>query len=375
MVAQRMVWLDGLRLTAGLSMVVLHASADSNGLPWIQAEMMDRIPPILVRTLVYCARTELFIIISLFLLLRSLDLRPRNYRETVTEQARKLLIPFLIWTIFFSGYNLIKADAFGYYDSALAEVTNPVSWLSYIFLGAVKYHMHFVPTLFAIILLHPIYRLSVRMPVLGLGVLFCLMVKWSLDDFVYAQLWGNPVLPWLVRLIKVLTYIGYGLVAGSLVALLERARGVNLAQFLPVILFGGVLLFAVKLTGIWYTIHDGAWPFSYLPLFWADFLMPAVLFVAAMAMADRHWPDILSRLAPYSFGIYLSHPIFLDLAEVFLRDVTAKPIVLVLGKAGFALFCAASLTFAISKTPALAWTVGLGPLPVRRPTAARNVVR
>ena len=109
---QRMTWVDALRLIAGLSMVGLHATADPAGQPWPNYETTERIGPIVVRSILDMARTELFIIISVFLLVLALDRRPRGYGTVISEQSRRLLIPFLFWTIFYAFYGLIKAAQF-----------------------------------------------------------------------------------------------------------------------------------------------------------------------------------------------------------------------------------------------------------------------
>ncbi|MBE9475746.1 MAG: hypothetical protein IME92_01290, partial [Proteobacteria bacterium] len=79
-----MVWIDGLRLIAGVSMVGLHASSDVNGQPFPDFSLWERTGPVMFRSVMYLARTELFIIIALFLLFLSLDNRPRNYTAVIT---------------------------------------------------------------------------------------------------------------------------------------------------------------------------------------------------------------------------------------------------------------------------------------------------
>ena len=91
-------------------MVGLHSTADPNGAPWVDYEPAARILPLAVRAVIYIARTELFIVISLFLLLMSLDSRERGYVATIREQARRLLVPFLFWCMFFAFYNLVKVS-------------------------------------------------------------------------------------------------------------------------------------------------------------------------------------------------------------------------------------------------------------------------
>ena len=74
----RFVWLDSLRLAAGVSMVGLHATSDAQGQPFAQYETAERIAPMLLRAVIYTTRTELFLIISVFLLLMALEKRPEN---------------------------------------------------------------------------------------------------------------------------------------------------------------------------------------------------------------------------------------------------------------------------------------------------------
>src|SRR5688572_21740190 len=93
--ASRFTWLDTLRLLAGICIVAVHSTSDPNGEPFPAYPVGERIAPILFRSIVYCARTELFLIISLFLLMMALDRRPRRYGAVVREQSHRLLVPFV----------------------------------------------------------------------------------------------------------------------------------------------------------------------------------------------------------------------------------------------------------------------------------------
>ena len=135
------------------------------------------------------------------------------------------------------------------------------------------------------------------------------------------------------------------------------------AQFVPLALFLGGLLFLIKLVATWKTVETGAWPFEYTAGFYADFMMPILLFAIAMCLAHKQWPPVLSRIAPYSFGIYLCHPIFLDLAEIWLHERQYSPISQVGVKIGFAIVMTSLLVAVLERSRLLAWTVGLGELP------------
>lgn len=362
----RLIWLDALRLCAGLSMVGLHASADPAGQPWTGYEETARIAPMLLRAVLYVARTELFLIISVFLLILALERRPRSYGQVIRQQSRRLLVPFVFWTVFYAVYSLNKAHAFGYAGSAWAALAAPGEWPGFLLLGGIKYHMHFIPTLFGMILLLPLYRTAARFPVLGLAVLPLLVMRRELDGFLYAELWGREILPYLVRAVKILTYAGYGMAAAAFYTLWTRTERRDLAQWAGPVLLAGGLMFAMKLAAAWKTVETGQWPFTFAPGYWADYLMPVLLLALCMCLGHRQWPPLLSRLAPFSFGVYLCHPIFLDLAEIWLRDTTWAPIWQILAKIAFAMPATAALVWLISRTRLLAWTIGLGELPRMR---------
>lgn len=365
---ERQGWIDGLRLMAGLSMLGLHASANAHGLPFPDASAADRFWPMMIRALLYSARTELFLLISIFLLMLSLNHRPRSYATTMQEQASRLLPPFIFWTIFYAGYSLIKAHHFGYLPHALNSLTSLQSWVSYSVLGSVKYHMHFIPTLFALLLFYPLFRPALTRPWLGFIIIAALMGKWLLDRWAYSTYWDHAVLPYLIRLIKVISYIGYGLAAAALAGIWIRhgralSQRVTLGLLLTLTALSGTLL-AVKFTTMHIVIESGDWAFHYMPGFWADFLMPPVLMMFCMALASRSWPSILSRWAPYSFGIYLCHPIFLDIGEIVLSEFPdLRPATEITLKLTLALPMTLFFVRWLARSTSLAWTIGLG----RRP--------
>jgi surface polysaccharide O-acyltransferase-like enzyme len=359
-----------------VSMVGLHASADATGQPFTNFAPADRIAPMLLRAVIYTARTELFIIIALFLLILGLDRRPRPYRAVIAEQAQRLLVPFLFWTLFYAVYNLIKATSFGYGAQSLDALAHLSVWGKFLLLGDVKYHMHFIPTLFAIILFYPAFRLAERYPWLAVLLIAGLAARHEIDLFLYSTFWGSNWLDMAVRLTKVISYVGYGMVAAAFVGLWRRYAdknpehpdmgGPNLENWLAPVLYLGGLLFLLKLVATWHTVQTGKWAFDFVPGYWADFLMPIVLFAICLCLSQRNWPKVISQIAPYSFGIYLCHPIFLDIVEIALQGTALTPIAQVLLKIAVAIPSTVVLVAALKRVPALAWSVGMGPLPFWR---------
>lgn len=359
-----MIWLDALRLIAGVSMVGLHATADPNGQPFPDWDVGERIGPLLVRTVIYTARTELFLIISVFLLILALDRRPRSYAMTIAEQTRRLLVPFLFWTIFYAFFSLIKASQFGYFNALWSDLQQVETWLRYLVLGSSKYHMHFLPTLFGLILLYPIFRLAQKHPWLGVGIIACLVLKRELDGYLWANHMQAPWFSFALRTVKILTYAGYGLAAGAFVGIWQNhGKDKALQSWFGLIALFGVLLFAIKIAAMHKTLQLGAWPFGYTAGYWADFLFPVLLFAGCLVLAQRHWPAVISRVAKYSFGIYLCHPIFLDLVEIVIEPMMLTPMAQVSIKIAVAIAATTLLVWALERIRLLAWTVGLGPLP------------
>ena len=360
----RMVWLDCLRLLAGVSMVGLHASSDTSGQPFPDFDAAERVGPVLFRAVVYTARTELFLIISLFLLTMSLDGRSRSYWTTIKEQAQRLLLPFAFWVVFFAFYRLVKAGHFGYEDAIWQQLGDPMQWVNYFALGSVQYHMHFLPTLFGLVLMYPLYRVAVDNPAFSLVVLLCLFTKREVDIWIWSNLRDMDGFEYLVRGVKLLTYAGYGIVAAGFYGIIKRGvADTALRGLFFVSLYLGVMMFMIKLVYSHKVILSGNWQHNYNPAYWADFLMPILLFAIFMSVKNANWPPVISKWAPYSFGIYLVHPIFLDVLEVMFWPLGLSPSSYVAIKTAGGIAGATVFVIVLSRIKLLAWTVGMGPFP------------
>ncbi len=372
--AGRHAWIDALRLFAGVSMVGLHVTADAQGQPFPDVEPAARVGPMLLRAALYSARTELFLMVSILLLLLALRRRPRAYGAVIGLQARRLLLPFLVWTVFYSFYGLMKAQAFGYGAGAMERLGTVQGWVGFLLLGDVKYHMHFIPTLFCLLLFYPVLRLAENWPVLGLAVVPALALKQQLDPLVYGALWGSDMLGYAVRAVKVVTYLGYGMVAGATLGLWRQTTADQRARWIKPVVAAAAGLFALKLMTTARVIQSGQWVHDSFWGYWADNLMPVVLLMLCLALAPRLWPAGIARRSRYAFGLYLCHPIFLDLAEVILADRALTPSQSIALELMWTLTATALFVRAVSRVPALAWTVGLGPLPRPRRLAMRKKI-
>ena len=366
--SDRMVWFDANRSLAAFGVVLIHCTTDFAGQPFAAVTSDQRIVPELFRSIADISGAEMFFVFSLFLLAFKLDRRDLDFVQTMKYQAQRLLVPFFFWTLFYPFYRLAKASAFGYTPSMLDELGQWTSWSEYFLLGTAQYHLHFLPTLFALALFYPVMRVATRYPVAGLAVFGLLGAM----DYVQGYLWGtvgDPVLrDYLLRVTKILGYVGYGFAAFAIYGfwkpglpqdetkLLGRA-----ATFLAVFAFVATLPYAAQ------AIATGAWPVRQGWDFYAHFLMPLFVFVAFMGAQYASWSPNWSRLARFTLGIYLVHPIFVDLYDivVFTGGLTPAPTVMVITKFVLVAPAALGLAFLLSRTSLLAWTIGLGPVPWR----------
>lgn len=167
-----------------------------------------------------------------------------------------------------------------------------------------------------------------------------------------------------VRVVKVLTYMGYGLVAASFYGILKRNYDDAIwRKAFWAILIVGTALVVVKISHAARQIEFGNWQYNYTPAFWADFLMPVLLFAVCMALRNRTWPDVFTKCAPYSFGIYLVHPVFLSQFERLTHGHGWSPTLIVAVKVVGTLACTAFAVWLLARSRALGWTIGMGPLP------------
>lgn len=359
----RQTWIDALRLFAGVSMVGLHVTADAQGQPFPDADPAARLAPMVLRALLYTARTELFLMISVMLLLMALSRRPRSYGTVMAEQARRLLIPFVFWTAFYAVYNLLKAWTLGYEAEVFAALQQPVTWAGYLLLGDVKYHMHFIPTLFVLLLFFPLFGLAERKPALGLVVVPALVLKQLVDPVLYATFWDTETLGYAVRALKVLSYLGYGMAAGAVLGVWRQTTAAQRQTWVGPVALIALVLLVLKLVSTAQVIATGHWVFDSSYAYWADYLMPVALLILCLTLAHKAWPAGLSRISKYAFGLYLCHPIFLDLAEIALAARNVTPSQSIVLEFAWTLPVTGWFVWVLSHHRLTAWMVGLGTFP------------
>jgi len=363
----RMNWLDVARLSAAFSIVGIHTTTDSLGKAFVNYDTSERIFPVLMRTTSELASTEFFILLALFLLAFKLERRPMPYFATMRQQVRRLLVPFAFWSIFYAFFALIKAYSFDYVEPMLFKLSLTSTWVDFFLLGKSQYHMHFIPTIFLIFLFHPIFKLALKAPLLGLLVIPFLIFNHTLSSWLWENITDKSSLEYLVRAIKVLGYIGYGFAAYSILGLwqnkLDEETSKRIFSFSLLIL---CLFFIVKLTHAAQSIEVG----SYIPkigsIYYAHGFLPIALLLMFLGTQHFNWPEKMSHWSKFTFGIYLIHPAIIDVIDILIKDISFAPYQLVIFKYLSTLSIVFLLSVIISKIPFMAWTIGLGPLPFEK---------
>ena len=373
----RMIWFDANRVCAAVGVVLIHCSTDFSGGAFPEATAEDRILPVLARVLGEFSGSEMFFTFSLFLLAFKLDRRRPSYGEAVGEQMRRLLVPFVVWTLFYAVFRLVKAQEFNYAPHILEQLGQWQSWLGYALLGNSQYHMHFLPTLFLLVLFFPVMKLGQRYPLFGLALLLCLGVMRD----VQAQIWALPVSELvrdlMIRGTKVMGYVGYGFAAFAIYGLWKDGipRGESRLLRRGALFFAALALLAT-LPHFAQALAGGDWGPRQGWAFWGHFLMPLAIFTVFLGSQYADWNPAWSRMAKYTFGVYLLHPMAIDLFDVAchasgLADLLS-PGALVSLRFALVLPATLGLAYGLSRINALAWTIGLGPAPWEGRALART---
>lgn len=360
----RMNWLDAARLAAAFGIIGVHSTSDRMGKAFIDYDVQDRIFPVLMRTVSELANSEFFFFLALFLLAFKLERRPMSYAATMHQQAQRLLIPFAFWTIFYAFFVLFKANAFGYLDPMVERVMSPSIWVDYFLLGSSQYHMHFIPTIFLILLFHPIFKLALKQPLLGLILIPLLAFNLSMSTWIWSNLTDRTTIDYLARASKVLSYLGYGFAAYAILGLWQRKFDAKLSkQILYFSLVIIAIMFLVKLTYAANSIQSGVYAPRIGMIYFSHTILPIFIILAFLGSQHFAWPEKMSNWSKYTFGTYLMHPIVIDLIDIGMKGHQLLPYQYVLFKYTITLSITFSLAILVSRIPFVAWTIGLGPLP------------
>lgn len=367
----RLLWFDANRVFAAMGVVLIHSTTDFSGQPFADAEPAARLIPVFLRSIGEFSGSEMFFMFSLFLMAMRVDRKMPGYGTAIGQQAKRLLVPFAFWTLFYVFFRLAKAEAFGYTPYIWDQIADLKNWAGYLILGKSQYHMHFLPTLFALFLFYPVMRVAMRYPMFGFAVLVTIGVMNSAQAFV----WSTGIDPfyrdYIVRALKIFGYVGYGLAAFAIYGLWKDGipRGESRLIRRAAFYFVG-LAYIATLPFFAIAYETGGWGIRNNWDYYGHFLMPVFVFFVFLGGQFLPWSKQWSFFARFSFGVYLVHPFVIDLFDIFVFKTglsqMMQPWMLVLSRYAFALPLSFAVAYGLSKGALVAWTIGLGPLPWER---------
>ncbi len=287
------VWLDNVRIISILCVIVLHVSAnvvleaDIKSNEWMIANIIDSF----VRW-----AAPVFIILSGYLLLN-----PIKNTESIStfygKRINKIGIALLFWTFF---YLLVQA-AKNHIKGIEFNISNDI--LMPIYLGEPYFHLWFMYTIFMLYLLTPLIRIFLNK--VNMKAVFVIVII----SFAIAMFFNVSINEKSFFMIGSLKYLPYFL-AGYLF------RFINIQKryfFISLILF--VLSYVITACATYLmSIQNGT--VSYYSLYFYSYLS---ITIVPMSIAIFY---ILAHLKPlfintgyssYVFGVYLIHPIILEI--------------------------------------------------------------
>jgi len=283
--------LDAARWLAALAVVLLHSAAQAvsdagayGSGDWLAANLYDSA----VR---WCV--PVFVMVSGALLLDTG--RPHDARRFYLRRATRICAPLVFWTLFYLAWR----SALDWWDDGRLDFS---FWPRKVAEGAPYYHLWYLYMIVGLYLFAPLVRALYQRsqpPARRLWVVGILGI--AILDALYRQALGAGqgfFLTWF------LPYLGY-FVAGRMI-------------------FDGELRIPRPGLVLALSVLATAWGVSTLSeagrlnLYFYDYFSITVPF---MSLAAFQWimnsPRVppLSTLAPLTFGVYLIHPLFLDLAD------------------------------------------------------------
>ena len=364
----RLVWFDANRVCAAIGVVMIHSATDFGGKAFPDATQAERAVPVALRSIGELSGSEMFFMFSLFLMAMRVDKKMPDYRSAIGTQAKRLLVPFAFWAVFYAFFRLIKADTFDYAPYIWEQLSQVQSWVGYLLLGSSQYHMHFLPTLFVLLLFYPVMRSATRFPILGLTVVITIGVMNNLQGFVWGLDLDPTLRAYLLRGLKVFGYVGYGMAAFAIYGLWNDGIPRGESRLIRRLgLYFAALAYLATLPFFYTAFATGEWGVRGGWDFYGHFLMPIFVFFVFIGGQYLPWSERWTQLSRYSFGVYLVHPLVIDLFDVTLFSTglaaAMSPWMIVLSRFAIALPLSFALTIALSKLSLLAWTIGLGQTP------------
>ncbi len=222
--------------------------------------------------------------------------KPFHYGKFLLGRAKKILLPYLLWVGAYYAYFI----SIGWYRFAWRDL------LEYIFLGTLCSHFYFIVTIVQFYLLLPLFRWLLRHVNVWLlcggsvllTVYFKLFVHFQYDDRVFPA------------------YLCYFVIGAAVGKHYERVIGVLKKCVLP--LGGAFAAFGFADAFLTYRAQVYGAVYPYFEALHLGYCLAAIFFLTALfarLIGQRSLPAAVSLLDRSSYGMYLSHVLFIYIAN------------------------------------------------------------
>ncbi len=292
MIRERIFYFDAMRCLAALAVIVIHVLRPYRH-ELGQIPMADWVTAITANGFSRWA-VPVFILTTGALMLN--DRRPFDLRRYLSCRVAKVLIPFLVWSLFYaylSGWTIDGFSAQAVEDALLESPHRP----TYYHLG---FFYYFLPLYVAI----PVLQLFVRK--LDGGLVYAVTGLWLISTLLFLLRmdgpWSNQF--WLYMGFLLLGYVLFQKIpATNVVVLIAVGLGVGAMALSSYLVIQGSIEVGRYSVGRW---------FSYKTI--NTVLAAGMVFIVCKAYADKLAAPVrklVSFVGKHSLGLYLLHPLFL----------------------------------------------------------------
>lgn len=348
-IQNRAVHFDLVRFMATYAVVQLHVAT-----PWLWREL-DVNSPFWITCLFFDvfgrSGVPVFLMISGALLLGKQESYPSFFKKRFT----RVLVPLVFWTIVYE----IKIALNHHYETGDVTWQNIYSILKNPFTGPVYDHLWFLYMIVGMYLITPFLRRVI--PVLTKSDLYYLFGLWIFSNVILPLVYNYTSLRLGLNIPVVTAYLGFYVVGYYLMQYKFNPKQIKIAW----IIFVGSYLLNIFIVWLDSSTHGEVVPFYLSHHRPGIFIQSLAAFILleyyAMKAFTRYSEKKFKRLAflgSTTFGIYLVHPLFIELFEGLFMEkyqefIRIAPILVIPVVAVIITACSMLVVFIMQKTPLL----------------------
>jgi surface polysaccharide O-acyltransferase-like enzyme len=287
----------------------------------------------------------LFVVISGFLLAVKYD-SDYSIGAFYKKRLNRMLLPFLIWSVV---YMLLKPE----------NLKDPFQAVFNIITGRSYYHLWFFFLIIQLYLVFPFLRkfLKNKHFLIILIILFIQVLFRHLREDMAEP--DNFTIIFKGLFLSYIFYFSFGIWTADNIESIEKILS-RISSFINSVIFASTVLFSFLFSYNWLAEHNGFFDRNSLFMLLEKIILPFVfimIFINLLRLSDslksKRFINGLNVLSRYSFGIYLSHVLFLRIvikllkyANITWNDLVFYPVSFTVTVIISILFC-----YMIEKTP------------------------